>query len=84
MFNESFSERDIKQQELGDCYFLSNLSALSKIQANIRKMFITQTINKAGIYLLSFYVNGIEYPVILDDFIPLNSSGRPAFASTVD
>lgn len=47
-------------------------------------MFITQTINKAGIYLLSFYVNGIEYPVILDDFIPLNSSGRPAFASTVD
>ena len=84
VFNESISERDIKQQSLGDCYFLSNLSALSKVPANIHKMFITQKINKAGIYLLSYYQNGIEYPVILDDFIPIHPYKMPAFGITVD
>ena len=47
-------------------------------------MFITQKINKAGIYLLSFYLNGIEYPVIVDDFIPMNLYQKPTFGSTVD
>ena len=28
-------------------------------------------VNKAGIYLLRFYVNGIETPVIVDDYFPI-------------
>jgi hypothetical protein len=44
-------------------------------------MFITQEINRAGIYLLSFWVNGEETPVLVDDWIPTRGN-RPCFAST--
>jgi hypothetical protein len=33
--------------------------------------FYTKEINKAGIYLMSFFINGIETPVYVDDFLPV-------------
>jgi hypothetical protein len=41
---------DIKQGLLGDCYFLSCLSALAEDPARIKRIFITQEVNEAGIY----------------------------------
>jgi len=46
----------------------------------IRNLFITKEYNDAGIYLLKFWVNGIETPVVIDDFLP-SKNGQPAFAS---
>ena len=42
----------------------------------------TQHVNKSGIYLVRFYVNGQETPVVIDDYLPVSSSGRPVFASS--
>lgn len=36
--------------------------------------------NKAGVYLLYFYVNGRKTPVIVDDYFPCYNDGKPAFA----
>lgn len=47
-------------------------------------MFVTKTINKAGIYLLRFFLNGQETPVVVDDFLPVTPRGNPAFASCRD
>ena len=47
-------------------------------------MFITQTANSAGIYLVRFFLNGQERPVIIDDYLPVYSSGQPAFAKCRD
>ena len=48
-------------------------------------MFITQSANRAGIYLVRFFLNGQEMPVIIDDFLPVNNStGKPAFAKCRD
>lgn len=40
---------DIKQGELGDCYFLSSLSALAEIPEIIKKIFITKSYQQNGI-----------------------------------
>ena len=42
-------------------------------------MFITKEYNTAGIYLLKFWVNGLETPVVIDDYLP-SKQNRPAFA----
>lgn len=34
--------------------------------------------------MVKLYVNGIETPVIVDDYIPTNKNGHPAFASSRD
>ena len=41
----------------------------------------TKQVNTAGIYLLKFYINGIETPVIVDDYLPVEcGTNKPAFA----
>ena len=47
-------------------------------------MFVTQEINKAGIYMMRFFLNGQDTPVIVDDFMPVDADGNPVFASCRD
>lgn len=61
---------DINQGALGNCYFLAVLSAMAENPERVLACFYTQKVNKAGIYLMCFYVNGSEYPVYVDDFLP--------------
>lgn len=45
----------------------------------IKGRFITQVVNKAGIYLMTFFTNGLETPVIVDDILP-TTDGELCFA----
>ena len=47
-------------------------------------MFVTKTINKAGIYMVRLFLNGNETLVTVDDHLPVQKSGKPAFASCRD
>ena len=40
--------------------------------------FITKEPNSAGVYLMYLYVNGVETPVMVDDWFP-TVYGKPAF-----
>jgi hypothetical protein len=40
----------------------------------IKARFITQSCNAAGIFLMSFFVNGIETPLIVDDYLPTRNA----------
>ena len=42
---------------------------------------MTPKINKAGIYAVFLYVNGVRTPVIIDDWLPCRR-GKPAFAKS--
>ena len=64
---------DIKQGILGDCYFLSCLSAIAETPERIKKIFITQQVNEAGIYAVQFYINGERKEVVVDDYFPFNA-----------
>lgn len=80
MFAGGIEPNDIQQGLLGDCYFLAVLSSLAEKPDRVQHLFYTKEINRAGCYLVYFYVNGIKTPVIVDDWFPVNEDGTIAFA----
>lgn len=52
---------------------------------SIFDLFETKEVNKAGIYMVYLYVNGVKTPVIIDDYIPVwPQNNLPIFASAID
>lgn len=49
---------------------------------DLEKLILTKEANKAGCYLLTFYVNGRLTPVMIDDWIPVDRRGRPIGCTT--
>ena len=75
MFSGGIHPNDINQGGLGDCYFLAVLSSLAEFPERIADMFVTKTLNDAGIYMVKFFINGIQHPVIVDDHLPCRPNG---------
>ena len=75
---EGIEADDIRQGQLGDCYFLSSISAVAEYPSRIKKIFISQKINDYGIYCIKLCHFGEWQAVYVDDFFPCNSNG-PAF-----
>ncbi len=84
IFEDGIEPNDINQGQLGDCYFLAALSSLAEFPERVQQLFVTKTVNKAGIYLMRFFLNGQETPVIVDDYLPCTASGKPCFATCRD
>lgn len=87
LFKDNYSPMDVQQGALGDCYFLSALSCLG--EQNCKKMFLqddTTLDHKAqcGAFILRFYSGAQPIYVIVDDYLPLSSSGEPAFCHCLD
>lgn len=78
---ESVSPNDIKQGELGDCYFLSSLSVIAENPERIKKMFLVTEPNDQCVYAIQMYKNGEKVTVVLDDYI-VTKQGRPAFSKS--
>lgn len=57
---------------------------MAEVAERIDDRFITKECNSAGIFLVTFYVNGLETPVIVDDYFPVNPSGELAFSNAKD
>ena len=85
VFQQGVHPNDINQGNLGNCYYLAVLSAMAEYETRVKARFYTQKVNKAGIYLMSFFVNGVEKPVIVDDWFPVNHhTKKPVFSSSKD
>ena len=54
---------------------------MAKVRGRILSFFITKEVNKAGIYLMRFWINGVETPVIVDDHFPCRN-GAPCFSKS--
>ena len=65
------SPQDIVQGFLGNGYLLTVLSAMGGTPESIYDLFETRLVNKAGIYMVYLFVNGVRTPVIVDDYIPV-------------
>ena len=70
LFVDEIDPNDIKQGQLGDCWFLSALSSLAERPAMVRRLFITQEYNPEGIYKIKLCKNGEWVIVTIDDYIP--------------
>ena len=84
IFEDGVEPNDINQGQLGNCYFLAALSSLAEFPQRVKAMFVTEQVNKAGIYMVRFFLNGQETPVIVDEFLPCGQNGKPAFATCRD
>ena len=68
--------KDIIQGCLGDCYFLSALSALTRYQYLIVEKFRTKTFNEEGYYEMIFFIDGEWQVVFVDDYFPFDPSQK--------
>ena len=64
--------RDIVQGHLGDCYFLSALTALTRYQYLLIEKFRTKKFNEEGYYEMIFFIDGEWQIVFVDDYFPFD------------
>ena len=64
--------RDIIQGNIGDCYFLSALTALTRYQYLIVEKFRTLKFNEEGYYELVLFIDGEWQIVFVDDYFPFD------------
>jgi hypothetical protein len=78
LFQNGISADDIKQQALGDCYYLATLSSIAQEKpSSIQNMFID---NGDTTFTVRFYNNGVADYVTVDRYLPTNSSGYAVYA----
>lgn len=80
LFEDDIDPNDIKQGQLGDCWFLSALSSLAERKGLVKRLFITQEYNEEGIYKIKMFKNGEIVIVTIDDYIPCRFNGGPLFS----
>lgn len=71
LFENSIEVNDIKQGDLGNCYFLSSLAALTNFPNLIYQIFKTKTVNIYGYYEIILCIDGEFQIVLLDDYFPV-------------
>ncbi|KAL1327944.1 calpain-type cysteine protease DEK1 isoform X2 [Arachis hypogaea] len=81
LFSGAPNPSDVCQGRLGDCWFLSAVAVLTQF-SRISEVIITPEYNEEGIYTVRFCVQGEWIPVVVDDWIPCELPGKPAFATS--
>ncbi|KAK9169580.1 hypothetical protein Syun_001720 [Stephania yunnanensis] len=81
LFAGAANPSDVCQGRLGDCWFLSAVAVLTEV-SQISKVIITPEYNDEGIYTVCFCIQGEWVPVVVDDWIPCETLGKPAFATS--
>ncbi|KAL2644549.1 hypothetical protein R1flu_012136 [Riccia fluitans] len=81
LFSGPANASDVCQGRLGDCWFLSAVAVLTEA-SKISEVIITPEFNEEGIYTVRFCIQGEWVPVVVDDWIPCEAQGKPAFATS--
>jgi hypothetical protein len=71
--SEGVTPADVRQGSIGDCWFLSAISALSEVPGRIERVFQDQDneLSPNGVYAINFWTLGVPHTVIVDDFLPM-------------
>ena len=73
LFDGKIKASDSIQGRIGDCYFLSAISALAEHPQMVYQIFKTLTIVDNGCYEIALRLNGEWKIVIVDDYFPCSS-----------
>jgi len=83
LFVGDIDPKDIVEGYLGNSYFVSTIRALAENPSNIKRLFDTKKGAKDGEYVINLSLNGENYKIIVDDFIPYcEKTKKPAFTSS--
>lgn len=63
---------DPNQGYLGDCWIVAAASCVAQTPERIRKLFVTDELNDAGVYSVTLYMMGIPVTVTVDDYLPFH------------
>ena len=75
--------KDIYQGSIGNCWFMSAISAIAEKPNRVESMFVNKQIEPTGVYGVNLYALGVPHTVLVDDFIPgydWNNQFYPLFA----
>lgn len=61
---------DPNQGYIGDCWIVAAASCVAQTPERIRKLFVTDDLNNAGVYTVTLYLMGIPVTVTVDDYLP--------------
>lgn len=65
---------DMTQGYIGNCWFISGVSAMAEYPGRVEKLFVNTTnseLSKRGIYGINIYTLGLPQTIIVDDYLPL-------------
>ncbi len=83
IFEDTIEFDDIKQGNLGNCYFLSAISALTEMPYLIYQIFRTKVKNEKGYFEVVLYIDGEWQVVIIDDyFVTIKDTNEFKFANS--
>ena len=74
LFDRHIEGKSLIQGQLNNCYFVAALCAIAKQSDRIRDAFLTEDINDAGIYAVRLFFNGQQRTVVVDDYLPFDTS----------
>ena len=80
VFEKDIEASDILQGQLGDCWFLCAVSALTERPALVERLFLTKEFNDEGVYRMKFCKNGEWQEVVVDDYFPCYPLQGPMFS----
>ena len=80
IFIDKIEPRDIKQGQLGDCWFMCALACLAERPTLVERLFITKSANALGIYRVKLCKNGEWVTVTVDDYFPCYPMSGPIFS----
>lgn len=84
IFND-IGPNDIKQGQLGNCYFLSGISAVAEFPSRIEACIPNQNFNYAGKYMVRMFVDGKRVEIVVDDYFATNKeTGRWQFSYSTE
>ena len=76
VFENKIEIRDIIQRNIGDCYFLSALSDLTRYQYIIVEKIRTQKFNEKGYYEMILFIDREWQVILIDDYFPYDPVQR--------
>ncbi len=76
IFEEYIECDDINQGSLGNCYFLSTLSALTEFPHLIYQVFRTKEKNDKGYFEIVMFIDGKWQVVIIDDYFVMEKGQK--------
>ena len=87
LFHDSINMNDVVQGQLGDCWLISTIASLANQRPNlIRAMFGDETnnttlMNEVGVYSVRLWDSLAMdwFWIVVDDLIPLDSTGIPVY-----
>ena len=79
IFDNKINSSNVKQGNLGTCYFLETISTLSNFGQLLYQLFPKEEINKEGFYEICLFDNGKWLKVLIDDYFPFKKGTKELF-----